>query len=160
MHSRRRARVSVYAVLWMEDLARSQAGRNSFATAIQRFGERRRATGLNSDVTAFRGHVRQGMQHLPGSSKFVQCRRCCQRLRDVAESITQQALPPFMAFIWTPVGGFQDLGTLGGSTTTVTGINQSGEVVGYSEIASGAGMAFCGRKDGVCRTSERLYLRR
>src|ERR1700680_83879 len=41
------------------------------------------------------------------------------------------------AFLWTEVGGFQDLGTLGGTGSYAYGINKSGEVVGYSLLADG-----------------------
>ena len=45
------------------------------------------------------------------------------------------------AVLWTN-GVPLDLGTLGGTSSTATGINASGEVVGYSTISSGAIEAF------------------
>ena len=38
------------------------------------------------------------------------------------------------AFVWTSSGGIQGLGTLGGPSSAATGINDSGQVVGYSEL--------------------------
>jgi probable HAF family extracellular repeat protein len=40
----------------------------------------------------------------------------------------------YRAFLWTPTGGFQDLGTLGGATSLALGINRSGQVVGASDV--------------------------
>jgi len=41
------------------------------------------------------------------------------------------------AVFWTPQDGARDLGTLGGVSSTATGINDRRQVVGYSTIASG-----------------------
>jgi probable HAF family extracellular repeat protein len=46
------------------------------------------------------------------------------------------------AFLWTAATGMQDLGTLGGANSFAYGINDSGEVVGGSLTATGAGHAF------------------
>jgi probable HAF family extracellular repeat protein len=46
------------------------------------------------------------------------------------------------AFVWDSVHGMRDLGTLGGRNSYALGINDSGEVVGYSELADHTTHAF------------------
>src|ERR1044071_8833344 len=41
----------------------------------------------------------------------------------------------YHAFIWNSSSGLTDLGTLGGDSSYALGINDSGEVVGYSLLA-------------------------
>ena len=41
------------------------------------------------------------------------------------------------AFVWTPTGGMVDLGTLGGSNSSVTSISKSGLIAGESQTATG-----------------------
>ena len=43
------------------------------------------------------------------------------------------------AFLWDSVNGMQDLGTLGGSGSTGRGINNTGKIVGWSDISDGSG---------------------
>jgi probable HAF family extracellular repeat protein len=43
--------------------------------------------------------------------------------------------PVYQAFIWTPAGGTQNIGNLGGMNGVVAeAVNDSGQVVGYSTI--------------------------
>jgi probable HAF family extracellular repeat protein len=46
------------------------------------------------------------------------------------------------AFIWNPVSGMVELGTLGGANSWAYEINNSGQVVGYAENAAGRSRAF------------------
>ena len=46
------------------------------------------------------------------------------------------------AFVYSPGSGLRDLGTLGGTTSTPTGLNNHGQVVGSSTTASGETHAF------------------
>lgn len=43
----------------------------------------------------------------------------------------------YHAVVWSPGGTIQDLGTLGGTSSAASGVNDRGEVVGQSAIASG-----------------------
>jgi probable HAF family extracellular repeat protein len=63
-----------------------------------------------------------------------------------AETPSTGANRPFHAFRWTPLlpGGIpQDLGAFPGGTRSIAyGVNASGQIVGYSEVAGGAHHAF------------------
>jgi len=48
----------------------------------------------------------------------------------------------FRGLIWNTSGGVVQLGTLGGSSSQATGVNNSGEVAGFASLASGYQHAF------------------
>ncbi len=51
------------------------------------------------------------------------------------------------AFLWDPVNGLTDLGTLGGGQSRALGINDAGQVVGWAETAEGVTHAFLWNPD-------------
>jgi probable HAF family extracellular repeat protein len=53
------------------------------------------------------------------------------------------------AFIYNPVGGMTDIGSLGGSYSTAYGINNSGHVTGYATNSNGQGRAFLWNGSGL-----------
>ncbi|MGH2880350.1 MAG: hypothetical protein ACRDK4_12195, partial [Solirubrobacteraceae bacterium] len=52
------------------------------------------------------------------------------------------------AFSWTQAGGMVDLGTFGGAASTAAAVNDNGQVIGYSDLASGAWRAFLWTRGG------------
>ncbi len=58
--------------------------------------------------------------------------------------------PVYVAFSWTEAG-MVNLGTLGGEASYATGINDNGQVVGYSELADLSTHAFVWTEDGGMR---------
>ena len=46
------------------------------------------------------------------------------------------------AFLWSPAGGYRDLGTLGGAASCAAALSDAGHVAGYSQTADGAVRAF------------------
>lgn len=54
----------------------------------------------------------------------------------------QLANGTFRGIVWSPDGSMTLLGTLGGSSSQATGVNNSGEVVGFASLANGYQHAF------------------
>jgi probable HAF family extracellular repeat protein len=144
----------LHAFLWtqadgMQDLGTIPGWQNSIAYAISDSGE---VVGYDSNtagnVTAFRWTVKAGMQHLPGASMTWSVAVAVNNSGDVAGGYYPTGTTTGRGFIWTQAAGFQDIGTLGGSTTGVGGMNRSAEIVGSSETSSGADHGFLWTQGG------------
>ncbi len=143
-----------HAFLWtqadgMQDLGTIPGWQNSIAYAISDSGE---VVGYDSNtagnVTAFRWTVKAGMQHLPGASMTWSVAVAVNNSGDVAGGYYPTGTTTSRGFIWTQAAGFQDIGTLGGSTTGVGGMNRSAEIVGSSETSSGVEHGFLWTQGG------------
>lgn len=122
--------------LKLGDLGGGRNGINSQAIAVNRSGQVVGAAGTPSGAFhAFLWTLSGGMQDLgvlPGytDSGALGISNSGQVVGMSYSTITGN----YRAFLWTPSGGMQDLGTLGGENSGAVGINDAGEVAGYSEI--------------------------
>jgi probable HAF family extracellular repeat protein len=143
---------ATHAFVWdssqgMQDLG-TFGGPNSFAVAINDSGQVAGYADTSTGGHAFEWDSSHGMQDLGtlgGSSSQAFAMNDAGQVAGVA----QTASGADHAFAWDSSHGMQDLGTLAssamaayGDSIVVTGINNSGQVVGDSETASGAYHAF------------------
>jgi len=60
----------------------------------------------------------------------------------VGSSRTMTGVPESIAFLWDPVDGMHNLGTLGGESSYACAVNDAGQVCGVARLASGQRHAF------------------
>jgi probable HAF family extracellular repeat protein len=138
-----------HAFLWtpsggMQDLG-TLGGLNSFAYGINDSGQ---VVGV-SQISTGQGHAflwtqSGGMQDLVTSGVL----NSSSSVSGINNSGQIFGRGQTEAFLWTPSIGMQDLGTLGGSYSYSYGINDSGQVVGYSTTNTGAYHAFLWTQSG------------
>jgi probable HAF family extracellular repeat protein len=109
---------------------------NSYAKAINRYGEVAGYAAVGSDINAFLYRPASGSETLgvlpgaTGSQAFS--------LNDAAEVVGESG---GQAFVYD-AAGMRGLGTLGGSTSAATGVNLRGDIVGYAETSGRLTRAF------------------
>jgi probable HAF family extracellular repeat protein len=111
-------------------------GANSYAMAINNSGE---VVGGNGDAfTAVNGQV-QSLANPSGVNWSA-----AYGINDAGTVVGdgQLANGSFRGIIWSPAGSMILMGTLGGTSSEATDINNSGEVVGFASVSSGYQHAF------------------
>jgi probable HAF family extracellular repeat protein len=93
---------------------------------------------VGPEASAHLGYTRTDLGSLDGPSVALDVNERGQ----VVGFYTVGEFGPFHAFLWTRGDGMVDLGTLGGSSSTASAINDRGDVAGTSETASGEQHAF------------------
>ena len=140
--------VALHAVLWssagvIQDLG-TLGGTNSAAIDINASGQVIGSSQIAGDAAThfFIWDAETGMQDLntvisPAITSVVEINDAGQISGTYTTTGGQSH-----AFLYTPGSGLRDLGTLGGTTSTPTGLNNLGQVVGSSTTAGGATHAF------------------
>ncbi len=131
-----------FATLWTNGSAQSISGADSYATAI---GDAGQVVGMMT-APGGEGHsflmvngTLQDLGTLPGgtwsSGYAVNSSNQVAGYGDVGGGA-------FRAYVWSPVSGYLELGTFGGSSSYAMGINDAGQAVGTAQLASGYTHAF------------------
>jgi probable HAF family extracellular repeat protein len=142
-----------HAFLWtqaggMKDLGTITGSQNSIAYGISELGEIVGSDVVGTYATPFRWKANAGMEGLPDFGTIEGYAVAVNNSGEIVGDYYPDGASAIRAFIWTPTGGLQDLGTLGGSTAAATGINRSGQVAGYSDTSSGANHGFLWTQSG------------
>ena len=126
-----------HAFLWtsgqgMQDLGTLSGDSASYGQGINNSGEVAGASySLAGTFRAIRWTQASGMEDLnAGTEGFAR------GINNLGQIVGDTDFVPGtpQAFFWTSANGAQDLGTLGGDLSTAYGVNDSGEVVGYSGL--------------------------
>ncbi len=122
--------------LWTPGTGMQDVASDGFNAAINNLGH----VAGTSVVGAFFWTPSGGLQTpgLPGSPNGC----CLNNLDQVAGEFNPPPYKNFVAFLWTPGTGTQNLGTLGGNESGAFGISDAGQVVGWSDLSDGSSAAF------------------
>jgi probable HAF family extracellular repeat protein len=129
-----------HATIW-SGTGTTVLGANTYATAINSSGE---AVGSNGGAFVVVNGQVQELATVPGITWSA-----AYGINDAGTVVGDGELSngTFRGLIWTPDGSVVLLGTLGGSSSQATDVNNSGEVVGFASLANGYQHAFSAMDD-------------